>query len=131
MIFDDGVDAGWVSLWRRNGPIRAELVKCRRNVALARNQFANARGRVTHKRRLFDAVPELQPDDQFGRISDWSYLSDPSKRTGHWTEPLKYIRLDENGAAYLSTGMEVRSRYEGYTNVGWMGRLRSAGPSFN
>ena len=50
---------------------------------------------------------------------DWSYLSDPSKRTGHWTEPFKFIRLDENGAAYLSTGMEVRSRYEGYTNVGW------------
>jgi hypothetical protein len=74
MIFDDGVDAGWVSLWRRNGPIRAELVKCRRNVALARNQFANARGRVTHKRRLFDAVPELQPvtnseGSQIGRIS--------------------------------------------------------------
>jgi hypothetical protein len=52
-------------------------------------------------------------------LEDWSYLADPSKRSGHWTEPFKYIRLDENGAAYLSTGMEVRSRYEGYTNVGW------------
>lgn len=52
-------------------------------------------------------------------LEDWSYLADPSRRTGHWTEPFKYIRLDENGAAYLSTGMEVRSRYEGYSNVGW------------
>jgi hypothetical protein len=50
---------------------------------------------------------------------DWSYLADPSKRTGHWTEPFKYIRLNEDGSAYLATGMEARSRYEGYTNVNW------------
>lgn len=52
-------------------------------------------------------------------LEDWSYLADPSKRVGHWTEPLKYIRLDDSGQAYLSTGLEARSRYEGYTNVGW------------
>jgi hypothetical protein len=50
---------------------------------------------------------------------DWSYLADPSKRTGRWTEPFKYMQLDEHGWAYLSTGMEVRSRFEGYGNVNW------------
>lgn len=50
---------------------------------------------------------------------DWSYLADPSKRTGHWTEPFKYIPLDQQGSVYLSTGMEARSRYEGYANVNW------------
>jgi hypothetical protein len=50
---------------------------------------------------------------------DWSYLADPSKRTGHWTEPFKYIPLHEDGSVYLTTGMEARSRYEGYANVSW------------
>ncbi|UGV26818.1 hypothetical protein E0H22_14685 [Rhodopseudomonas boonkerdii] len=52
-------------------------------------------------------------------VEDWSYLADPSRRTGHWTEPFKYIPLDEHGLVYLTTGMEARSRYEGYTNVNW------------
>lgn len=50
---------------------------------------------------------------------DWSYLADPSKRTGHWTEPFKYIPLQEQSSIYLTTGMEARSRYEGYTSVNW------------
>jgi hypothetical protein len=50
---------------------------------------------------------------------DWSYLADPSKRTGHWTEPFKYIPLQEQSSIYLTTGMEARSRYEGYRNVNW------------
>lgn len=52
-------------------------------------------------------------------VEDWSYLADTSRRTGHWTEPFKYIPLDEHGLVYLTTGMEARSRYEGYTNVNW------------
>ena len=52
-------------------------------------------------------------------LEDWSYLADPSKRTGHWTEPFKYIALNERGSVYLTTGMEARSRYESYTNVDW------------
>lgn len=50
---------------------------------------------------------------------DWSWLAEPSARTGRWTEPLKYIPFSDGGAVYLSTGLEARSRYEGYQNVGW------------
>jgi hypothetical protein len=50
---------------------------------------------------------------------DWSYLADPATRMGRWTEPFKYIGLNEDGSIYLTTGMELRSSYEGYENVGW------------
>lgn len=50
---------------------------------------------------------------------DWSYLADPAHRTGHWTEQFKYIPLSEDSSVYLTTGLEARSRYEGYQNVGW------------
>ena len=50
---------------------------------------------------------------------DWSYLADPARRTGHWTEPFKYIPLSEDRSVFLSTGIEIRSRYEGYANVNW------------
>ena len=34
--------------------------------------------------------PERAPTLTIDRYSeDWSYLADPSKRTGHWTEPFK------------------------------------------
>ncbi|HEV7327701.1 MAG TPA: alginate export family protein [Bosea sp. (in: a-proteobacteria)] len=49
----------------------------------------------------------------------WSYLADPAQRTGRWTEPFKYIPLSADGSTYLTTGLEVRSRYEGYANVRW------------
>ncbi|MGL4961369.1 MAG: alginate export family protein [Inquilinus sp.] len=49
----------------------------------------------------------------------WSYLADPAQRTGRWTEPFKYIPLSTDGSTYLTTGLEVRSRYEGYANVRW------------
>lgn len=50
---------------------------------------------------------------------NWSYLADPAQRTGRWTEPYKYIPLSEDGSIYLTTGLEVRSRYEGYANPRW------------
>jgi hypothetical protein len=50
---------------------------------------------------------------------DWSKLADPEKRTGHWTERFKFIPLSDSGSIYLSTGLEARSRYEGYENVNW------------
>lgn len=50
---------------------------------------------------------------------DWSPLADPANRKGDWSEPLKYIPLDEGGTVYLTTGLEARSRYEGYENVNW------------
>lgn len=49
----------------------------------------------------------------------WSYLADPTQRTGRWTEPFKYTPLSADGSTYLTTGLEVRSRYEGYANVRW------------
>ena len=50
---------------------------------------------------------------------DWSSLANPASRTGHWTEQFKYIPLSEDRSTYLSTGMEARSRYEGYANLNW------------
>lgn len=50
---------------------------------------------------------------------DWSWLADPAKRTGDWAEPFKNIPLNDDGSVYLSTGLEARTRYEGYDNVLW------------
>lgn len=50
---------------------------------------------------------------------DWSRLADPQKRTGRWTEPFKYIPLDEGGTSYLTTGVELRVRYEGLEDDNW------------
>jgi len=50
---------------------------------------------------------------------DWSALADPANRTGRWTEPFKYIPFSEDRTIYLTTGVEARSRYEGYENVNW------------
>jgi hypothetical protein len=50
---------------------------------------------------------------------DWSYLQHAAKRTGHWTEKFKYIELGEGGSSYLTTGLEARSRYEGFRNPNW------------
>ncbi len=48
---------------------------------------------------------------------DWSVLADPAQRSGRWTEPFKYIPLDPSGNAYLTTGAELRERYEGYEGL--------------
>jgi hypothetical protein len=50
---------------------------------------------------------------------NWSRLEDRSKRTGRWTERIKYIPLRKDGSIYLTTGVEARSRYEGYDNPNW------------
>lgn len=50
---------------------------------------------------------------------DWSLLANPAKRTGHWTESFKYLRLDDTANAYLTTGVELRVRYERYRGNGW------------
>jgi hypothetical protein len=66
------------------------------------------------------ADPQRAPTLTNERYSeDWSQLADPARRTGRWTEPFKYIRLDEDGSAYLTTGIEVRLRHEGYENDNW------------
>lgn len=50
---------------------------------------------------------------------DWSNLASPANRSGRWTEPFKYIPLNGDGSTYLTTGIEARTRYEGYENVNW------------
>lgn len=52
-------------------------------------------------------------------LEDWSYLAAPGNRTGRWTEPLKYIPLNEDGSTYLTTGIEMRLRYERFENRNW------------
>ncbi|SLJ99393.1 Alginate export [Novosphingobium mathurense] len=50
---------------------------------------------------------------------DWSDLSDAEKRDHHWTGSFKYIPLGANGEVWLSTGIELRARTEGYDNNAW------------
>lgn len=50
---------------------------------------------------------------------DWSILADPSKGEDRWTAPFKYIPFDRSGTTYLTTGIEVRERYEGYDGLEW------------
>lgn len=50
---------------------------------------------------------------------NWSYLADPAKRAGHWTEPFKYVPLDASGSVYLTAGVEARMRFEGYKGSFW------------
>ncbi len=50
---------------------------------------------------------------------DWSYLADTDRQTDRWTERFKYIPVNDDGSIYLTTGVEVRSRYEGYQNPNW------------
>jgi hypothetical protein len=50
---------------------------------------------------------------------DWSELADSANRKGEWTEAFKYIPLSDDDTIYLTTGVEARSRYEGYENVNW------------
>lgn len=49
----------------------------------------------------------------------WSYLADPTRRTGRWTDPLRYIPISDEGDVYLTTGLEARARYETYENGQW------------
>ena len=56
--------------------------------------------------------PPVQTTERYNE--DWSNLADPANRTGHWTEGLKYIPLDQTGTDYLTTGLELRVRNEDY-----------------
>lgn len=50
---------------------------------------------------------------------DWSVLADPAARTGRWTEAFKYIPFDDEGRAYLTTGLELRLRNEDFRDNLW------------
>ena len=47
----------------------------------------------------------------------WDLLKDPALRGGHWTDRFKYVPI--GGDAYLTTGLELRARYEDYSGNGW------------
>jgi len=48
----------------------------------------------------------------------WTSLRDPAKRTD-WLDPIKYVRLDDEGDAYLTLGGEIRERYELFDDYLW------------
>jgi len=50
---------------------------------------------------------------------DWSLLADPARRSGHWTEAFKYLPLGTTPGVYLTTGIELRVRYERYRGNVW------------
>jgi hypothetical protein len=50
---------------------------------------------------------------------DWSALSDPASRSGRWTEAAKYIPVELSKKVYITTGAELRERFEGYRGLGW------------
>ncbi len=50
---------------------------------------------------------------------NYSYLRDPSLRTGAWWERFKYLPLNESGDVYLTLGAGARLRYEWITNKNW------------
>ena len=56
---------------------------------------------------------------------DWTVLADPQRRTGRWTEPFKYIPLDDAGDVALTTGVEARLRYESYEDGQWGAQPRN------
>lgn len=51
-------------------------------------------------------------------LEDHRALADPAVRTGPF-DPLKYVLLGRDPAIYISTGVEVRERYEAYRNEGF------------
>ena len=47
---------------------------------------------------------------------DWSYLRDPSNRSGAAWEAFKFIALDATGESYLTLGTDLRLRFERYAD---------------
>ena len=62
--------------------------------------------------------PSPPPYQQLRYEEDYSYLRDPTRRTDLW-DTVKYIPINEKGDWYLSTGGEVRERYEYFHNSLW------------
>ncbi|WP_342251177.1 alginate export family protein [Sphingomonas sp. OTU376] len=64
-----------------------------------------------------DAAPPALTVERYDE--DWSFLADAQRRSGRWTEGFKYIPLNASGSVYLSSGIEVRTRYEGFRAPAW------------
>ena len=65
--------------------------------------------------------PQPPPLSTLRYIEDYAYLRNPAADTGAWWEPFKYLPLTQSGEVYLTTGLEMRVRYESYTNNLWGG----------
>lgn len=95
---------------------QARLRRVRRSVAFATVLVAAPLVAQAQVRTDVERAPTLT-NERYNE--NWTYLANPTSRTGHWTEPFKYVPLGDNRSMYLVTGMEARSRYEGYSNVNW------------
>jgi hypothetical protein len=62
------------------------------------------------------SAPEPPAIASLRYTEDYSYLRDPTNRSGAWWEPYKFIPLDSAGFAYVTLGNETRLRYERYRN---------------
>jgi len=68
--------------------------------------------------------PQPPPRSTTRYGEDYTYLHDPAARTGAWWEPFKYLPLTGTKGireVYLTTGLELRARYEHYNNNLWGG----------
>lgn len=63
------------------------------------------------------ARPPSFTNSRYGE--DWSYLRDPTNRTGADWERTKFIPLDTAGDTFLTLGADIRLRYEGYRANLW------------
>lgn len=70
-------------------------------------------------RTLPAAAQELPAQSNIRADEDWSVLKTATSKTlPDWTRA-KYVPLTSDGAIWLSTGLEVRARYEHYENSAW------------
>lgn len=105
-------------------PGRVKFRRLRRSL----NQLKPRHWTIAVAAATLPVVADAQTGTDIGRAptltierypESWSYLADPAQRTGRWTEPFKLIPLSPDGSTYLTTGLELRSRYDGYANVRW------------
>ena len=47
---------------------------------------------------------------------DWSVYRGLDRSRGDWTDPMKYVPLNEDGSVFVSFGGHVRARYEDWNN---------------
>ncbi|MGZ8282118.1 MAG: alginate export family protein [Allosphingosinicella sp.] len=59
------------------------------------------------------AEPAPPPFRPARTAEDYAYLRDPARR-GDWSDPYKFIAMDERGSSYLSLGGEIRERFEAF-----------------
>src|SRR5215204_5803421 len=71
-----------------------------------------------------DPQPQPPPLSTTRYGEDYAYLRDPAARTGAWWESFKCLPITGTKGkeeVYLTTGLELRARYEHYNNNLWGG----------